>query len=91
MFTARSLKLSAALAARFSPAERRAWLDRLVPGARSLELSAAEVAAGLELWRRWAADANMTLGELAAGLAPLIGSGAAHATRALAGELVSSK
>ncbi|TAM44318.1 MAG: hypothetical protein EPN53_16710 [Acidobacteria bacterium] len=85
MLTGKGIVLSAALAA-WSPAQWRAWQGQLEAArAHPRCHTAADVEAGLKLWRQWAADAGMTAEELAPVLGRLVGCSGETVSRALAG------
>ena len=81
MLTGKGIVLSAALAAT-SPAKVHQVLEAARAHARCH--SPADVEAGLELWRRWAADAGLTLEDLAPVLGRLVGASAETVSKALA-------
>ncbi len=80
MLTGKGVVLSAALAAT-SPAKVHQVLEAARANARCL--TAADVAAGLELWHQWAADAGVTVEDLAPVLARLVGCSAETVSKAL--------
>ncbi len=84
MLTGKGIVLSAALAA-WTPAQWRAWQGQLEAArAHPRCHTAADVEAGIELWRQWAADAGMTVEALAPVLGRLVGTSAETVRMALA-------
>ena len=81
MLTGKGVVLSAALAAT-SPAKVHQVLEEARANAHCL--TAAGVEAGLELWRQWAADAGVTVSDLAPVLARVVGCSTETVSKALA-------
>ena len=83
MLHGKGIVLSAALAA-WSPAQWREWQGRNnAARARPHCHTPADVEDGLELWRQWAADAGMTVEDLAPVLARMVGASAETVSKAL--------